>query len=790
MGGEHMAAKIGRFEIVRMLGKGAQGIVYLARDSHLDRDVAIKTLHATQEGMGALIQEARIVSKLQHGNIVTLFDAGEHEGAPYLVYAYVQGQTLAHLLQAEPVLPLTRAVQIVSSLLEALAYAHEQGVLHLDIKPANIMLNASGQPQIMDFGIARSISQPSPARIDGSPHYMAPEMVAGKKVTPRADIYSLGMVLYTLVTGQPAVEGDDVQEVLRKTLQEATTAPSERNIHVDAQLEAIILKALAKNPDDRYANATAMNQALQQYLDPTREDEKSAHDSKHSTLEFLLRRMRSKSDFPILSSTLSEINRVVDDESASTNILTKTILQDFALTNKLLRLVNTVTYGQFGGKINTISKAVVILGFETVRNVAMTLILFEFLQNKAQAAQLKDDVLSSYFAGILAAQFSSGRNIRDAEEAMICSMFRNLGKLLATFYFFEESQEVARLVEQGDSEDKAAVKVLGMGYSELGVGVAKSWNFPPRLLAGMQRLVGEVIKPYGELETLTVTVNLANELCAVIAHGNAEQQTQGIRNIMKRYKNAVAITEPQLRAAIESSLAEMSARAGIVSVNLAQSALMKKMRQWAGEEEMVAKEQAPEVDSMAGITRLDMGHIAEGGDMDEERHDADAILSAGIQDVTNTLVEEHQLNDIMQMVLETMHRGMEFQRTIICVRDAKHNVMAARFGFGKDAEAMLPKFRFPLNSTPDVFQIALSKAADLSIADINAPNIADKIPAWYRAMVSAGSLLLLPIVIKGKPIALFYADMPAANSMQISQRQLSLLRTLRNQAVLAIRQKM
>lgn len=787
-----MAAKIGRFEIVRMLGKGAQGVVHLARDTHLGRDVAIKTLHATQEGMGALIQEARIVSKLQHGNIVTLFDAGEHEGAPYLVYAYVQGQTLAQLLQAEPVLPLTRAVQIVSSLLDAVAYAHEQGVLHLDIKPANIMLSANGQPQIMDFGIARSISQPVQGRIDGSPHFMAPEMVSGKKVTPRADLYSLGMLLYTLVTGQPAVEGDDVQEVLRKTLHDATKAPSERNIHVDAQLEAIILKALAKNPDDRYAHAAAMHEALQQYLDPTREDDKSAHDSKHSTLEFLLRRMRSKSDFPILSSTLSEINRVVDDESASTNILTKTILQDFALTNKLLRLVNTVTYGQFGGKINTISKAVVILGFETVRNVAMTLILFEFLQNKAQAAQLKDDVLSSYFAGILAAQFSSGRNIRDAEEAMICSMFRNLGKLLATFYFFEESQEVARLVEQGDSEDKAAVKVLGMGYSELGVGVAKSWNFPPRLLAGMQRLVGEVIKPYGELETLTVTVNLANELCAVIAHGNAEQQTQGIRKIMKRYKEAVAMTESQLRAAIEASLAEMSARAGIVSVNLAQSALMKKMRQWAGEEEPVAqdKEQSPQVDSMAGITRLDMGHVADAEGDDGERHDADAILSAGIQDVTNTLVEDHQLNDIMQMVLETMHRGMEFQRTIICVRDAKHNVMAARFGFGKDAEAMLPKFRFPLNSTPDVFQIALSKAADLSIADINAPNIADKIPAWYRALVSAGSLLLLPIVIKDKPIALFYADMPAANSMQISQRQLSLLRTLRNQAVLAIRQKM
>ena len=147
--------------------------------------------------------------------------------------------------------------------------------------------------------------------------------------------------------------------------------------------------------------------------------------SEKNALQFLLHG-GSDNEFPALSSTISEINKIVASESESTSRLTKTILQDVALTNRLLKLVNTVSYGQFGGKINTISKAVVILGFETVRNVAMTLILLEFLQNKSQAASLKDEVIASFFAGLVASRLSAGRNVRDSEEAMICAMFQNL----------------------------------------------------------------------------------------------------------------------------------------------------------------------------------------------------------------------------------------------------------------------------------------------------------------------------------------------------------------------------
>jgi transcriptional regulator with GAF, ATPase, and Fis domain len=169
--------------------------------------------------------------------------------------------------------------------------------------------------------------------------------------------------------------------------------------------------------------------------------------------------------------------------------------------------------------------------------------------------------------------------------------------------------------------------------------------------------------------------------------------------------------------------------------------------------------------------------------------DPETMLTQGIQEITNTLVEDHQVNDVMQMVLETMHRSMGFKRTLLLVRDVKTHQMSARFGFGQDIDTVLSKFHFPLDFSPDVFHLAMSKGADLMIEDISAENIVSKIPAWYRKTVSSQSFILLPIMVNTKPVGIFYADMEDAHSMQISPKQLSLLRTLRNQSVLAIKQK-
>ncbi|MDP2805740.1 MAG: HDOD domain-containing protein [Gallionellaceae bacterium] len=780
---------IGRFSVIREISKGGQGTVYLAQDPQLERQVAIKMLRTTSDAQkDALLREARITSKFTHQNIVTLHDVGEQDGVPYLVYAYVDGETLAQLLKRSGTLPLAQAARLITGVLDGLAYAHQQGVMHLDIKPGNVMLAANEQPLLLDFGIARHIGYQTDAvgGIDGTPQYMAPERFSAQGADLRSDIFSVGILLYEMVTGQPAVSGDNVFQVLHRAANAEMAAPSSVNAEIDEALEVIILKAVSKKPDERYQDANAMREALLHYLDATHGIQ--GEGSSHSTLEFLLRRMRSKSDFPALSGIISEINKIVSSDSASHSNLAKVILQDFALTNKILKLVNTATFGQFGGNINTISKAVVIIGFDTVRNIAMTLILLEFLQNKAQAAELKDEVIASFFSGVLAAELASGGRPGEAEEAMICAMFHNLGRLLATFYFFEESQQVIRLMEdQNLSEEQASIKVLGLSYSKLGAGVAESWKFPPRLIAGMKQLpTDKVRKPNSELDQLSVTVNLANELCRVSAITEVKEKSAELQKLCKRYESASHVSEKKLSTALENSLNDLALRSSMLGIASGKSPLLKRIRKWSGHDE---PEEVIEESPIVGATLLDSLNAAT-NDAPTVKLDPEAILTAGIQDVTNTLVEDYKLNDVLLMVLETIYRSLGFKHTIIFIRDNKSNLMLAKFGFGEHVDSRLSHLKFSLTFVPDVFHLTIDKGLDIVIEDVRATKIADKIPKWYTESIDAQCFLLLPIMVNKKAIGLIYADMQEANSLQISERQLSLLRTLRNQAVLAIKQKL
>ncbi len=795
-----MAKKqIGRFEILEELGRGAQGIVYRAHDPRLDRQVAIKTLRAgTAAQNDSLLREARTVSNLQHANIVPLYDLGSDDGVPYLVYAYIDGETVSQFLKRNGPFTMAQAARIVADVLDALAAAHAQGIMHLDIKPGNVMMSTSGQHLVMDFGIARSITQTPDAagKITGTPQYMAPETISAQGAEFRSDIFSVGMMLYEMVTGSPAVQGENAFQILNRNAHEQADAPSSKNLKVDEKLEWIILKAIAKKPEERFASATAMRQALINYLDASKGTDIDAPDADFSsTLRFLLRRMRTKSDFPALSGIIHQINRIVASESEGSSKLAQAILQDFSLTNKLLKLVNTVSYAQFGGQINTISKAVSIVGFESVRNIAMSLILLDFLQNKSQAQDLKDDVISAFFSGVVAVQLSQDSAPQEAEEAMICAMFLNLGRLIAKFYFFEESEEVTRLMEDKKiDEEQASHKVLGVSYSELGIGIAKTWKFPPRLIAGMQKLKGEKItQPPGEVGKLSVTVNLAHDLCAIATVSDPAGKKEALKKIRSRYVSVADASDERLSSSLEKGLNDLAVRSEVLGIDASKSTPLKNLRAWlahAGDGKKAA--QAGDAHGNHAKTLVEAAIDAQtlvNVESPSQKADPEVTLTDGIQDVTNTLVGEYKLNDVLQMVLETIYRSLGFKHVIIFSRDAKQGLMIARFGFGEGVGDMLPNLRFPLAYDADVFHLALEKNLDIIIEDVDAPNIASKVPAWFKRNVTSRYFLLLPVVVNKMAVGLIYADMQEAKTLQITPKQLALLRTLRNQAVLAIRQK-
>jgi hypothetical protein len=362
--------------------------------------------------------------------------------------------------------------------------------------------------------------------------------------------------------------------------------------------------------------------------------------------------------------------------------------------------------------------------------------------------------------------------------------------MLVTFYFFEESKEISRLVEQGLSEDQSSIKVLGLTYNEIGVGVAQSWNFPKRLLRGMEKLSPdeEIRKPQDETNLLRATVNLSNELCDIASSVAPQEKSQALNKLRLRYMNALDLSERKLNEAVDSGLQELSRRDMTLGINTARSPLIHKVRQWSGQSVVQPVSNPASKNGLNGVHGIESA--LNGSTQAVAKSDPETVLGAGIQDVTNTLVEDYNLNDVLLMVLETIYRGLEFKRALICIRDNKLNMMVARIGLGEGVDAVIPRFRFKIEFESDVFHLAIKEGADIVIEDVGAQSISSKIPAWYRGLVDAQCFVLLPVVINKKTVGLFYADMQQANSLKLSEKQLSLLRTLRNQAVLAIKQKM
>lgn len=794
--------RINRFEIQRTLGAGAQGTVYLARDTHLGRQVAIKTpilggkAAEHRRRMDALLAEARTVGKLSHPNVVPLFDAGEENNAPFLVFEYVEGTVLSQLIKRGGLEP-RRAASIAIELLAGLGYAHQKGVVHRDVKPGNVMLTANGTARVMDFGIAQPASGTTPDAPDGlrgTPAYLAPEYINSGVYTPKCDVFSAGMVLYEMLAGQPAVSGDNVFQLLHRMANEKIPPPSSLNPAVDEKLDDIVLKALAPQPDGRYTDAAEMEKALRAYLDPAMDAVSPGGDG--GTLEFLLRRMRHKSDFPALSGAISTINRVSGSDDEGAAALSGTILKDFALTNKLLRLVNTAYFGQYGGTISTVSRAVVILGFDRIRSVAMTLMLMEHLQNKAQAAQLKEDVVAGYFSGMLARELVSKAGIRDGEEAFICTMFHDLGRLLARFYLPEEAEQIGNLVRQGHAEEKqAALKVLGLSFEELGMGVARAWNFPDRMVQSMRKLPEEQIRrPSTADERLRAIAELGVGLCEGIRDPDANSRGRRMHALVEKFGKGLGVTDQVLQAAIQQSMQELKRDAQTLDLRAA-SGLLAAAAVAIKANGAGSTAQSPPADQLCTAIEqatliTDATLAADGaGEEADPAVNRKAVLTAGIQDITASLVGEFQLNDLLRIILETMYRGVGFTRVLLCVRDPSTNSLRARFGFGSQVDEILKLgFAVPLGGSRDVFQAALASGADILIDDVDAESIRSHVPDWFRKRIPARSFVLFPIVVNKKPIGLLYGDANAAGRLQIPSAELALLKTLRNQAVLAIRQ--
>ena len=251
-----------RYQTLRELGHGGMGTVYLALDTYLEREVAVKVLNRQQlgtAGRGLLLNEARAAARLSHPNVTMVFDVGEQDEVPFIVMEFVEGQTLA---QARPT-RMDEVFRIARQICAALQHAHNKNLVHRDVKPHNVLVTPEGVAKLMDFGLAWALD----AQIDpddtfaGTLFYVAPEQAMGEPVTPAADLYAFGVLLYELATGTLPFRGNSTQ-ILLQHIQEMPDPPRERNEHVPSALNELILHLLQKRPQDRPGSAEEVGRLL------------------------------------------------------------------------------------------------------------------------------------------------------------------------------------------------------------------------------------------------------------------------------------------------------------------------------------------------------------------------------------------------------------------------------------------------------------------------------------------------------------------------------------------------
>lgn len=771
-----------RFEIIEELGRGSQGVVYLAQDSQLERNVAIKTFHDSSDFKAAqqqLLKEARSISRLQHPNILTLFEANKNDSQTYLVFEYLDGASLKKFLQFKGKLSVELALEIIIPILDAIDYAHERGIIHRDLTPSNIIINSSNKPKLMDFGIADVLGrQTSGDAISGSLHYLSPEQCENKPPLPSSDIFTIGLVLAELLTGKQVITADNQFAIINQIVNE----PIEISDSISPAVREVILKAINKDPNQRYETANEMKQALVTHLNAIKPEITSIdHDDKESTLQFLLRRMRHKKDFPAMPQQISEIASSTNDRSdASANILANKILRNYSLSTKLLRLVNSPVYGQYGGRISTVSRAVVILGFKEVRMAAMGLMLFDHLQNSQQSTMIKEASVNSMMSGSIARELSPELNVEDTEESYICSMFHHFGRLLSMFYFPEEANIINNNIESKKvKESQASAEVLGLSYEELGIGIAKAWHLPLPIMRSMKSITtSNINKPETEDDKNIQLSNFSNNLCDIIQKTNPDTIKSAISSLLKKYENSIDLTPKQLNSFISKAISHVREYAGIFGLNIAESNFMRNIELWVSDKPIEKKETETTI-----VNNSESTIVAKSSEIGTRGID----LLNSVQEISDSIIEGASLNDAMIMVIETLYSGFNFTRVMFCMINRKNATVDARFGFGKDIDDLLKTFQIPIRREADIFNMALTKHQDYIIDNIDDPEISDLIPDWYREKMMTKSLVIYPIVINKVAMGFIYADNVTPTNLS-QHEQISIIKTLRNQVIFAIRQ--
>jgi eukaryotic-like serine/threonine-protein kinase len=513
-------------------------------------------------------------------------------------------------------------------------------------------------------------------------------------------------------------------------------------------------------------------------------------------LERVLLRVSRSRDFPTISKYVIEINQKLSESciQSSASELANIILKDYALTNKLLKLVNSAFYGFVAGRVTTVTRAVVLLGYDNVRLAAISLVLFEHFKGKSSIRDLKDATIGSFWCGLLAKEIAKMQYMIDPEEAFICALLHQLGKLLAIYHMPDEYRDIKyRVSQQGEKEMKAVKQVLGVSYKALGIAVAKQWNFPESISKTMASLSAEDLEDKSKrVDPLCALSNFTNALFRIINEVRWERRDAAMRSLLDRYSAYVTISFKQLNAVMALCQDYLYTHADAFQISFDDSDFLLRLAGGptsppAGE---IGETQGRDGCDPRNYSAFQLTDCQTSGPSSavSESDDVTGIIMAGIQEIGSVMLGDHDISDVALMSLEIIYRALQCNRTILFINESRRSELAARYGYGAGIQRIVGKIRFGIDPAgqDDLFSRSIHSGKDLIVNDSHAPELFPLMPEWYRKGIDAQAFVFLPIAYQNICVGAYYADMENAGP-PISALDHKYLSLLRNQLILSIK---
>ena len=701
------AGRFGRYELRQRMAESELATVWLAMDTRSGLDARVKIFKPGKDvdpaALAHWVQETNTGSHLVHPGIVALHDAGIHDGMPFQVAHWIAGKSLAEWMRAPSSVSAHKAVGWMLEVLDVLVLSHAAGIVHGRLHPGNILIDGQDHARLMDFSQTTRIADPTThaAHARAMAGWWPVDPVQEEANRAAMDIHAAGMVLARLLAGSAWPQaGGAVAEALVRTVA--------MGVGANDALRAIVQAAVASDPAQRHATAHRFHAQLAQWAKPSGADAPVrpvtvTPPADEGAMERLLKRMQQNEDFPAMTHAVSRIQAMVTSDTESVGAVADEILKDVALSNKLLRIVNSAYYARSGG-ISSISRAVTLIGFNGVRNMAMGLVLLEGMQDKAHAQTLTQEFLRALMAASIAREI--GANSRDGEEAFIGAMFQDLGRLLAMYYFPQEATKIQALVQAGSgklTEDNASTRVLGLAYQALGLGIAKLWDLPADIRRHMHKPVGDPPQRAAAdvLERLRWTTLAANQLADTLVQSEAADQAERVERVLKQFARAIDQTPDEIRQAMERARGKLIELAGLMELQIPPGSAAARMLQppkaagaqatgVAAAAHVGAAPGRPTATASSVPAMLAFEAAVAGGRSLEDK------LGAAIADVVKALAQGQALTAVLQMVLVAMQRSMGLAHAVFCMRDPKADALTGRLGVGEGVDAVVQVFHVPL----------------------------------------------------------------------------------------------